>query len=72
MNHTIIVPTYGRDYTTGKACKADFNANKSFIINNLFDPSDGKPCNKSDLTRAGITNVEIRYARLTKLVMVKL
>jgi len=27
-----VVPAYGRDYTSGKAAKADWDANKDFII----------------------------------------
>jgi len=58
-----VIPAYGRDYTTGKAAKADWKNGKDFIIADLFHPYDGKPCSVQD----GL-QVMIRYNRLTKMV----
>lgn len=67
-----ITPAYGRDYKTAKAAKADFAADKDFIVADFFDRYDGKPVNKSDLINAGKTSVLIRFCRLTKITMVAL
>jgi len=66
-----LVPAYGRDYKSQKAVLADWNSDKDFIINDLFDVYDGKPCNKTDLKRAGKTFVQIRYNKLAKVLGVK-
>jgi len=66
-----LVPAYGRDYKSGKAVKADFDAGKDFVIADVSSRWDGKPTNKADLAKAGVKAVNIRFARLTKLVVVK-
>jgi len=43
-----VTPAYGRDYKTAKAAKADWHAGKDFLVADLFNPYDGKPCNKQD------------------------
>lgn len=67
-----LTPAYGRDYRSQKQVLADWNSDKDFIINDLSDPYDGKPCNKTDLKRAGKTFVQIRYNNLTKVLGVKI
>lgn len=62
---TTVTPAYGRDYKTAKAAKADWADNKDFIINDMFNPYDGKPINKSDADRSKIT-ILIRFNKLTK------
>lgn len=59
-----VVPAYGRDYTSAAGAKADFFADRDFLICNIMDPGDGKPINRSQITPG--TRVGIRYARLTK------
>lgn len=67
-----ITPAYGRDYKTQKDAIADFKAGKDFIIANIMDPYDGKPCNITDLKNDGKHNsVMIRYSRLMKIAVVK-
>ena len=68
MKTITVVPAYGRDYTSKAKVLADWNANKDFIIQDLFNPYDGKPANKSDLR--GYT-VNIRYSNLMKILVVK-
>ena len=64
---TTLVPAYGRDYTSAKAVKADWEAGKDFTIVDFFDGNDGKAVNKQDAEAAGIS-VTIRYNRLQKMV----
>jgi len=59
---TQVTPAYRRDYTTAKAAKQDWYDGMDFIIADIRDPYDGKPCSIRD----GLT-VTIRYNRLTKL-----
>ena len=63
---TTVTPAYGRDYKSAKAAKADWNADKDFIINDHFDRYDGKPINKAQADEAGI-KVTIRFDRLAKI-----
>ena len=66
-----LTPAYGRDYNSQKAVKEDFAAGKDFIVNDITSRWDGKPCNRADLLTAGVKNVQIRYARNTKVMAVK-
>lgn len=50
-----LLPAFGRDYTTAKAAKADFLANKDFIVADFFNPYDGKPVNREQLTGQTVT-----------------
>jgi hypothetical protein len=68
MKTITVVPAYGRDYKNRNDVLADWNANKDFIIQDFFNPYDGKPANKSDLV--GYT-VNIRYSNLMKIAVVK-
>jgi hypothetical protein len=65
-----LVPAYGRDYKSGKDVKADFAAGKDFTIADYFSPDDGRVTNREDLLRAKVRSVNIRYARLTKIVVI--
>ena len=62
-----IIPAYGRDYHSIKAVKADFDANKDFIVADFSDRYDGKPVNKDDLKSIGQTSVMVRYSKLRKI-----
>ena len=66
-----IIPAYGRDYTSAKKAKDDFNSDKDFIICDFFHPADGKYCNKAQLKKEGVIMVNIRYNRLTKVTIVR-
>ena len=57
-------PAYGRDYTSQKAVKADWDADKDFVIE-TFGPDMGRYINKSQAPG----KVSIRYAKLTKVVI---
>jgi hypothetical protein len=66
-----LMPAYGRDYTSKAAVRRDFDADKDFVVNEIGNRWDGKPANKSGLKTAGVESVTIRYARLTKVMFVK-
>ena len=65
-----LVPAYGRDYKSAKAVKADFDANKDFIIVDFHSPYYGKAINKQDIAVDG-AHVLLRYDRLRKVVAIK-
>tara|TARA_R110000796_G_scaffold61271_2_gene141900 strand:- start:5995 stop:6192 length:198 start_codon:yes stop_codon:yes gene_type:complete len=64
---TTLIPAYGRDYKTAKAAKADWKAGKDFIIADMFNQWDGKPCSIRDMENE---QVMIRFCRLTKITKV--
>lgn len=64
-----LIPAYGRDYTSAKAVKADFLTGKDFIIADITDPYDGKPCSIRDFEPG--TGITLRYKRLASLTCVK-
>jgi hypothetical protein len=67
-----LIPAYGRDYKSKAAVMKDWKEDKNFVVANLFDPWDGKLCNKEDLERNGsVKGVNIRYDGLRKIVVVK-
>jgi hypothetical protein len=66
---TTLVPSYGRDYKSAAAVKADWDANKDFTINDMSNPFDGKQINKQDAQPGESFNV--RYAKLTKMTTVR-
>jgi len=64
-----LTPAYGRDYTSVKKVKADWEANKDFVIADVFHPDSGRYVNKQDLP-AG-TSVNVRYAAMRKVCVLK-
>lgn len=72
MSHTTVSPAYGREYKSAKAAKADWEAGKDFTVQDMSSRWDGKPINKEDAKTAGFSEVNIRFAQMTKLVVVKL
>jgi hypothetical protein len=66
MGYIILSPAYGRDYKSAKAAKADFDADKDFVVESIFP--GGQYANKAQL--AGYT-CEIRYNQFRNLVVVK-
>lgn len=62
-----LTPSYGRDYTTQKAVKADWDANKDFTIADVIGGNCGRQINKQDAP-AGTYN--IRYNKLTKVCVI--
>lgn len=64
MSATTVIPAYGRDYTSLAKAKADWDAGKDFIIADLSDPYDGKPCNKRDMKDR---HIYVRYNHLRRI-----
>ena len=64
-----LTPAYGRDYDSAEAAKQDFFANKDFILNDIFDPWNGRPINKDQVT-AVTTEIRIRYKNLTRVTVI--
>lgn len=65
-----LVPAYGREYKSKAAVITDFNAGKDFEIASI-GPDMGRYVNKPQLVEAKVGEVMIRYAKLTKIVAVK-
>ena len=59
---TTVIPAYGRDYKSAAAAKQDWKDGKDFIIADLSNPYDGKPCSIRDGLK-----VVIRYNKLQKI-----
>jgi hypothetical protein len=55
-----LTPAYGRDYKSKKALLQDWNADKDFIIADLFH-GNGTYINKSDFLNSNERSVQIRY-----------
>ena len=56
-----LTPAYGRDYKNKKDCLADLVAGKDFILNDITNRYDGKPCSIRDLKGQ---KVKVRYKGL--------
>lgn len=70
MDTIEVSPSYGRDYKSAAEVKAAWEAGKDFTIE-TFGSDMGRQINKQDAERSRIDTVMIRYARLTKVVVVK-
>jgi len=67
-----LVPAYGRDYTSAKAVKADWDAGKDFIIRDISSRYDGSYINKQDAERdMKGQSLTFRYKRLAQIVVIK-
>jgi len=57
-----VTPAYGRDYSSAKAARMDWQKGNDFIIRDVTSRWDGKPCSIRD----GLEDVWIRYDKLRK------
>ncbi len=62
---TTISGHYGRDYTSKAKLLADWNADRDFIVRDLFSRYAGKAINRQDAETAGITSLQARYKQDT-------
>lgn len=62
MRYLTVIPAYGRDYTSAKSVKADWEANKDFLIQDISSPHDSE---------SGKLTVHIRYKKLANIAVVK-
>lgn len=69
MKTVTVIPAYGRDYKSAAAVRADYEAGKDFIVQDMFSGYDGSAVNKEDAVREGI-QLKVRYQRLTKAVII--
>lgn len=67
-----LVPAYGRDYKSRKEVVEALTAGKDFECADVFSGYCGSMCNLQDLNTQGIRTVTIRYAKLTKVIMVNI
>ena len=65
-----LVPSYGRDYKSGKEVQAAWDAGKDFTIQDIMHPDDGRQINKEDAEKIGGT-FNIRYKKLTQIKVIK-
>ena len=73
MSRTITIgPAYGRDYTSKAKALADWDANKDFMIHDLFTGGYVIKSQVPDLLRNGITKVLLRYNKMHMVVLLKL
>lgn len=63
-----LTPAYGRDYTSAKAVKADWDANKDFVIADIVGGNAGRMISKQD---APAGSYSIRYKKLTQICVIK-
>ena len=64
----IVAPAYGRDYKSAKTAKQAFLSGADFIVKDITSRWCGRYCSYRDFPGEVI---EVRYDRLTKLVMVR-
>ena len=66
----VVVPAYGRDYTTAHAARAAWSENRDFRIVSLSD--HGRYVNKSDVLKYGqhLRGIEIRFNRRFDVVVI--
>lgn len=66
-----LIPAYGRDYKSKKEVEDGFNADHDFQIADMSSPDNGRYVQKSELVKAKIDKVQVRYKNLTQVVFVK-
>ena len=72
MSRTLtLVPAYGRDYPSKAAVIADWESDKDFLIADYSSPWNGKPANRTSCQKEKITSVNIRYAALRRVAVIK-
>jgi hypothetical protein len=63
-----LVPAYGNDYANQREVKADWKANKDFLLVDPTSQWDGKPINRGQIAAAIVI---VRYGNGRKTVQVK-
>jgi hypothetical protein len=72
MRTITIGPAYGRDYTSKAKALADWDANKDFVIHDLFHNGYVSKSQKDQLIQDGITKIMLRYNKMHMVVLIKL
>lgn len=68
-NPNTLVPAYGRDYKSKKAAEESFKNGEDWIIADISNRWDSKPCSIRDMKPG---EVKLRYKKLTMLCVVKI
>lgn len=71
MIYLTVVPAYGRDYRNQKEAKADWESGKDFTVADMSSKWDGAKINLEDAKNYGVGTINIRYAGLRKIAVVK-
>ena len=66
-----LTPAYGRDYKSKKEVQADWDAGKDFVVADMFSGRAGSYITRHEAEHSGITSVNIRYQRNTKVCVIK-
>ena len=72
MQSITLSPAYGRDFSTRRAAEENFNANQDWRIESVASGYAGAYATRAELKHAGYREVELRYAKLTKVTIVTL
>jgi len=68
----VLVPAYGRDYSTASSAIKDFRSGKDWILRDPTSRYNGKYCSIRDLSNSEYTEVELRYNKRRDLAKVNL
>lgn len=68
QDYKVVSPAYGRDYKSKKEVEADFFGGKDFVMESI-DCQPGCYCSMRDFAPG--TKVEVRYAKMTKVVILE-
>lgn len=71
MKRLSIIPAYGRDYKSKKEVEGSLIGNLDFQIADIGSPDNGRYINLPQIVEAGITQLAVRYAKLTKVHVVE-
>jgi hypothetical protein len=63
-----VTPAYGRDYKSAKDAKADWEAGKDFVYQDISSQWHGKNCSIRDFKRTD--KLQLRYKKMTQIVIV--
>lgn len=67
----ILTPAYGKDYSSKAEVLEAFLADKDFILNDVQSRWDGKPINRPQVEETGKSEVNVRYKKLARVVVLK-
>lgn len=71
MKRITVIPAYNRDYKSIEKVTAGLQSDKDFKIADVSSPYNDKYVNLSQLKEAGFEEVRVRFAKLTKVVILK-
>lgn len=71
-NTITLIPNRGRDYRSADAVLAHLKEGRDFIVQDVSNPWNGKPCNLPDLKRAGVMLTKVRYDGLRKVTTINI